>query len=252
MKSILCVVLVVTLISFCSACGKFTGASGTTYDLSPLTKPTNAPWEGKEAGTNFIFYWNFCANLVGVPAQVETTGPATVIQLDPSVNGAHATGRLSAQTIAESSNGIEITYKNMQDDFCRDASGVQTIQRTTFINIECDKKATAGTFISVTEPSQNDPATRCKYYINMKHSAACKGGAGGAGGLSGGSIFLIIFFCLAAVYVIGGIVFNKVRNNAAGTDLIPNYAFWAGLPGLIVDGFKFIKNKFTGGSYSSL
>jgi len=241
-------------ISSCAAsCTSYTGASGTVYDLSSLTKPTNAPWTGKEANPNFEYYWNFCQNLQGVPSQVGSTGPATVIQIDLAANAAYAVGKIDTQAITEISGGLEFTYKNNVDSFCRDVGGTPNIQRTTTIMIACDE-GSSGDISSITEPSNpSDPNFKCRYQINMKHKAACKKGSGiGPGGLSGGSIFLIIFFVLATVYVVGGIVFNKVRNNAEGVDMIPNFGFWASIPGLVVDGFKFIKNKFTGGSYSSL
>jgi len=155
------------------ACGIFKGISGSTYDLAPLTRATTSPFQGTEWGTTDIYYWNFCTNLVGIPSQVVQTGPTAVLYLDSRINEAHAIGRLNSQDIAEISGGIQIVYKNSIDDFCRDANGVQNLQRTTFITILCDPKATYGNIINITEPIPNDPTGRCKYYILMKHSAAC-------------------------------------------------------------------------------
>jgi len=86
----------------------------------------------------------------------------------------------------------------------------------------------------------------------MRHKAACKGSGGSSGGLSGGSIFLIIILCVSVTYLVGGVIFNKVKNNAAGVEMIPNHGFWLGLPGLVADGFRFVIGKFRGASYSTL
>ncbi|XP_071948876.1 uncharacterized protein [Antedon mediterranea] len=58
-------------------------------------------------------------------------------------------------------------------------------------------------------------------------------------GLSTGSIMLIIVFPTLTAYFIAGIIFNKVRHNKKGKELIPDYAFWSSLPGLIYDGALF-------------
>lgn len=72
-----------------------------------FVRSTSDPWVGKEAQTPFVYYWNFCTNLVGVPSQVDQTGPATVIQLDTTANGAHAWGRITNQSISEISTSSQ-------------------------------------------------------------------------------------------------------------------------------------------------
>lgn len=56
--------------------------------------------------------------------------------------------------------------------------------------------------------------------------------------LTAGSVLLIVFFCLLAVYVLGGMVWNY-RAGATGTDLLPHASFWKSVPGLIKDGVRF-------------
>lgn len=57
--------------------------------------------------------------------------------------------------------------------------------------------------------------------------------------LSGGSIFLIVLSSLITVYVIAGLVMNKVKGRS-GVDLLPNVEFWRSLPGLVADGYRFM------------
>ena len=65
----------------------------------------------------------------------------------------------------------------------------------------------------------------------------------GQGGLSGGSIFLIILLVAVVLYLVGGVLFNKYRRGATGTDVLPNKAFWLDLPGLVAEGCRFSWHK---------
>eukprot|EP01059_Diplonema_ambulator_P035789 TRINITY_DN858_c0_g1_i7.p1 TRINITY_DN858_c0_g1~~TRINITY_DN858_c0_g1_i7.p1 ORF type:complete len:176 (+),score=44.96 TRINITY_DN858_c0_g1_i7:48-575(+) len=78
------------------------------------------------------------------------------------------------------------------------------------------------------------------------------GGGGSSGGMSGGAIFLIILFVGFAVYLAGGIVYMAKVKGESGINMIPHIEFWKDLPNLMKDGAFFIKNKVTGGGYSSV
>lgn len=52
-------------------------------------------------------------------------------------------------------------------------------------------------------------------------------------GMSGIGIFFTIVFVLAAVYFVGGAIYNFKMYNARGLDLIPHRDFWFDLPYLI-------------------
>ncbi|KAM9996916.1 hypothetical protein ACTFIZ_001857 [Dictyostelium cf. discoideum] len=76
-------------------------------------------------------------------------------------------------------------------------------------------------------------------------------------GIGGGWIFIIILLSFTTVYLVGGILINKFKNEKSGLDLIPNKDSWSSLGGLISDGFGFVKSKVTGSTsggngYSSL
>ena len=88
--------------------------------------------------------------------------------------------------------------------------------------------------------------------MTVRSSYACRkaasggGGGGGSGsgdgssgGLSGGDVFLLIFFLGGALYVGIGMLYNFKRHNATGMDLVPNIGFWRELPGLMKDGVRF-------------
>ncbi|KAF7265862.1 uncharacterized protein LOC143198053 [Rhynchophorus ferrugineus] len=59
-------------------------------------------------------------------------------------------------------------------------------------------------------------------------------------GLSTGSVFCIIFFTTAVVYFLGGGLILYFARGARGVEVIPNYDFWASIPGLVKDGTIYI------------
>eukprot|EP01064_Diplonema_japonicum_P025384 TRINITY_DN3678_c0_g2_i1.p1 TRINITY_DN3678_c0_g2~~TRINITY_DN3678_c0_g2_i1.p1 ORF type:complete len:189 (+),score=37.86 TRINITY_DN3678_c0_g2_i1:54-620(+) len=71
-------------------------------------------------------------------------------------------------------------------------------------------------------------------------------------GISGGAIFLIIFFVGFAVYMAAGMAYMFKVKGESGVNIIPHVEFWKDLPNLMKDGALFIKNKVTGGGYSSV
>jgi len=140
--------------------------------------------------------------------------------------------------------GVRLTTTN--GDACY-IFGVKK-DRTALINFQCST-VDAKTF-TITE----DTST-CIFTINVQSPKACPGGGGSGGGssdaLSGGSVFLIIFFVGAFVYVAGGCLYKHVKQGTSGVESCPNIDFWRDLPGLIKDGFSFIKNGCKKGGDSS-
>lgn len=51
--------------------------------------------------------------------------------------------------------------------------------------------------------------------------------------LSTGSIFCVIFFVTAMTYFIGGGLIMYFARGARGVEVIPNFEFWASIPGLV-------------------
>ncbi|GFO14703.1 cation-dependent mannose-6-phosphate receptor [Plakobranchus ocellatus] len=76
--------------------------------------------------------------------------------------------------------------------------------------------------------------------MNMWTNCACPNtcervdpiGAGSTA-LTAGSVLLIIFFSASFVYIVVGVIYNYNKNKATGKEMLPNYSFWAALPGLV-------------------
>ncbi|ENN70493.1 hypothetical protein HUJ04_007936 [Dendroctonus ponderosae] len=58
--------------------------------------------------------------------------------------------------------------------------------------------------------------------------------------LSTGSIFCVIFFVAALTYFVGGGLIMYFARGARGVEVIPNFDFWASIPGLVKDGLVYV------------
>lgn len=80
------------------------------------------------------------------------------------------------------------------------------------------------------------------YNITVKTSHIC-----GGSGIGGGGYFLIILFAVVLpVYLIGGVAWNKFKEQKEGVEVIPNYEFWVATPGYFLAGCNFTKDKVLG------
>jgi len=66
------------------------------------------------------------------------------------------------------------------------------------------------------------------------------------GALSIGSGIMITIAVLLVVYLTGGILWNKFKQEKDGMELVPNVEFWSSLPGLVKEGFQFTIEKIRG------
>jgi hypothetical protein len=113
--------------------------------------------------------------------------------------------------------------------------------RKLSINITCGSKDDA-TF-TITEVQGQS----CSFAVSLTLDCG-----GGAGGLSGGGLFLIIFFSLFAAYFIIGFLVCKFVFKKEGMDAVPQRSFWCALPGFFIAGCKCLIGKIRGtGSKSS-
>lgn len=108
--------------------------------------------------------------------------------------------------------------------------------RASIVKYKCDPSVDPPKYSISGETSPGS----MKYGFTITSRAACPGGAGAAGSISAGSILLIVFFMVLFVYLVTGVIFNRVYRQKSGREVIPNVTFWTALPGLIKDGFGFI------------
>ncbi|XP_065192147.1 cation-dependent mannose-6-phosphate receptor-like [Sycon ciliatum] len=93
------------------------------------------------------------------------------------------------------------------------------------------------------------------YVFEMTGPGACPKSAdgGGGGGNNGSSVgltpgwYMVIFgISILVVYIVAGIMIQHFKFDKTGKEIIPNYTFWIGLPGLIKDGAMFGVQKVKG------
>lgn len=214
--------------------------SGQVLDLSPLTSGENAPvFRAPGPALKYYYQWDPCR-----PFRCSSNPKASVCQTDN--NGlplAYVAGLLStAQFRTDLARGLYLHYETTGN-----AKG-----RSSRVFLICDLKTTNPRFVSDGEV----PAKSMKYEMNLTSVHACpKEESSNAWSL--GDILLLTLFLGLAIYFIGGIIFNLfVLKQSGVTRVIPNFTFWATLPGLIKAGMLFsinlIKRRRTSYTYQAL
>merc|ERR1712000_15107 len=95
------------------------------------------------------------------------------------------------------------------------------------------------------------------YQFSWNHHVACGTGCEGgfelpSGGWDGGSIFLLILFLMAVIYLLVGVLFLRFAKDKRGIEMIPNKDFWMDFPNLVKDGFRFSIAKIKREEYTAI
>lgn len=131
---------------------------------------------------------------------------AGLVQINKSNDKETVVGRINETHIFNGSNWIMLIYKggDEYDNHC----GKE--QRRAVVMISCNRHTLAANF---------NP--------EVSH-------------LSVGSILLVIFASLVAVYIIGGFLYQRLVVGAKGMEQFPHLAFWQDLGNLVADGCDFV------------
>jgi len=220
-------------------------STGTSYDISGLLSSNDYKIEYAPPDTKKNIWLNLCRpviyNLCG-------SNIAACQQWDPANrNGQASLGIANTMSFSygqqySGEGGLMVTFTG--------GTVGNNIARSMEIDFTCQPGAGAGSPTFVTENQ-----VTLKYYFTWSTQFACGSGGtttgGPTGGLSGGSIFLIIFFVGIVVYFGAGIAYMRFKNHAEGINMIPNLEFWAALPSLVKDGVMFLVGKVRGRGASS-
>lgn len=105
-------------------------------------------------------------------------------------------------------------------------SGETRRRKSSLISFICDHDSLAPkahvTFVGAS-PDE------CAYFFEAKSMAACGGASVAPQTLGPAGVFGVIFLIAAAVYLFGGIAYQRTVMHQRGWRQLPNYAIWAGI-----------------------
>ncbi|KFQ99026.1 Cation-dependent mannose-6-phosphate receptor [Nipponia nippon] len=171
---------------------------------------------------NYIYHFRVCR-------EVNSTSQdfGGLVQTDRQNGKTTVIGRINETQVFNGSDWIMLIYKG-GDSYGRHCSGEK---RRAVIMISCKRGVTASSFSIISEEREKEQD--CFYLFEMDSSVACPAEDSH---LSVGSILLITFASLIAVYIIGGFLYQRLVVGAKGMEQFPHFAFWQDLGNLVADG----------------
>ncbi|XP_073645158.1 cation-dependent mannose-6-phosphate receptor isoform X2 [Tursiops truncatus] len=171
----------------------------------------------------YIYMFRVCRE-----AGNQTSG-AGLVQINKSNGKETVVGRINSTQIFNGSNWIMLIYKggDEYDSHC----GKE--QRRAVVMISCNRHTLADNFNPVFE--ERGKVQDCFYLFEIDSSLAC---SPEISHLSVGSILLVTFASLIAVYIIGGFLYQRLVMGAKGMEQFPHLAFWQDLGNLVASSGK--------------
>lgn len=104
-----------------------------------------------------------------------------------------------------------------------------TRRKSTIISFICDRDSLAPkahlSFLGTID--------ECTYFFEARSMAACGGIIDPQQSLGPGGVFGVIALIAAAVYLLGGIAYQRTVMHQRGWRQLPNYTLWAGIFGFV-------------------
>ncbi|MCJ1230681.1 Cation-independent mannose-6-phosphate receptor CI-MPR [Toensbergia leucococca] len=128
----------------------------------------------------------------------------------------------------------KLTGHNDNDDD-DDSGSLEEVQRkTTIISLLCERDSLAAkASVSFVGASLDE----CTYFFEARSVAACGGVSQSQQTLGPAGVFGVILLITAAVYLFGGIAYQRTVMHQRGWRQLPNYSAWAGIGSFIKDIF---------------
>ncbi|XP_040451010.1 cation-dependent mannose-6-phosphate receptor isoform X1 [Falco naumanni] len=194
--------------------------------LEPLSQMRFNVTVEKGKTENYVYSFRVCRE---VNSTLHDFGG--LVQTDRQNGKTTVIGRINETQVFNGSDWIMLIYKG-GDSYGRHCSGEK---RRAVIMISCKRGVTASSFSIISE--EREKAQDCFYLFEMDSSVACPAEDSH---LSVGSILLITFASLIAVYIIGGFLYQRLVVGAKGMEQFPHFAFWQDLGNLVADGCDFV------------
>lgn len=191
---------------------------GFVVDLTSVSRNDQTPYfqdVSKPGSSNELYSFNPCSGFT------EGTGSCSdvalcLITVSGPIEQYKSLGTQNTASFSMNGDVIDLHYS--------DGDG----GTSSVIHISC-KDGTLGNF----EPKGS---TGGPYEINLSTKLACNNGSSK---LSVGTILLIGFVSLLLLYILVGIVIQKLVRKQSGKHVIPNYEFWSNMPGNVKTGIMY-------------
>ncbi|KAL4221520.1 mannose transmembrane transport [Mactra antiquata] len=164
---------------------------------------------------------------------------AAVIQINKTNSeDAHVIGKITEADIIAGPDWVMLEYNNGEKygTHCEGQDGNNENRRAKIMFI-CDHTVDDGEPYIIEE--QNGKTESCYYLFGFDTQVVCKTTTPKVtvkSGLSVGSVLLIVFVCVAGVYLLAGLLYNRFVVHAKGIEQIPNLSFWRDFGNLQADG----------------
>ncbi|XP_068111362.1 cation-dependent mannose-6-phosphate receptor [Hyperolius riggenbachi] len=154
-----------------------------------------------------------------------------LVQINKATSKTSVIGRINDTYVFNGSDWIMLVYRS-GDPY---GGHCDNEPRKAMIMISCNKNTLGDGFTIISE--ERNKSQDCFYLFEMDSSVACPIEDSH---LSVGSVLLIVFAVLLALYIIGGFVYQRFVVGAKGIEQFPNITFWQELGNLVADGCDFV------------
>ncbi|XP_048743399.2 cation-dependent mannose-6-phosphate receptor-like [Ostrea edulis] len=194
--------------------------------IQPLVGKT---FDGSDGKNEYKYYFGVCTKALDrndVDAQF--TGLLQVKQ--DKGKSTYKLGKYTDASIISGSDWLILEY--LDGDKYHSHCGSEPRRGRVMFN--CDNSVSIGEEKLVVLEEENNKTEDCFYLFEMKTSVVCPELI--TVSLSVGSILIIVFLCILALYLILGCAYMRFVIHAKGKEQCPNYEFWKDFGNLQADG----------------
>jgi len=237
------------------------GCEAPGYDFDGFTETQTANWEPNDS-TQLVQYapCGFISNICGntPPPGNQCSNPGSEGQCCGVCQSWVSDDQLQAACLGTLLGSVTVlTQESVQIVYLNGDTSEDGIGREVIVVVNCD--STAGVLdFDMFQPAipSNPPPDVYTYTLTLKSSTLCEVAPPNSPnpprvrptsptGISGGSVFLIIFFVTIFLYFMIGMLYNKYYGQKSGIEMIPNLEFWKEVPDYLKEGVIFSKDNIS-------
>ncbi|KAL5015306.1 hypothetical protein ScPMuIL_009576 [Solemya velum] len=212
-------------------------------ELNKLTPLMRKSFTVYDSESKYKYIIGICENAINVPTLSNGPDVSGVAVAQFVKNGTSnkwtyvaAVGKYTDCAIMGGSDWVLLTYGSGKhySTHCTNEA------RQAMLMFTCDESVPVDTPEIIVVGENTDKVSDCYYLFEIGTSVVCQTKPVVTFGLSFGSIIVIVFFSVALLYLILGVVYNRFVLSAKGLEQIPNYSFWQDFGNLQSDGCNLV------------